>query len=671
MAKRPHSDVIQGRMVRATRSQSLSGRYEDTELLYPMDSYPIQRRYSVPSYLPRQPSTKSSLFGIFHPQHPFQRILSFGRSVLSHLAGRSTSTTQIHPRTTNPFASDPLCAHHRNKETIPRLETLCVVQVARTLLHYRSPIRIPSDLAVSILEFLSQDQLCIEYLELLLPSNVYRLTVRETNVVDGKWAEIISQYQNLIELDLNGCDALTDKHFADIFQKLSLLTHVNLSDCLNLSTAGIRALGDTATQLTHLSLSNVRHLSNDMCRRLCLLTNLVHLDLSRCDQLTSRGFSRIGMLRSLTFLNLEGCSRLGSGIEIQKLGQLRSLVYLNISWCRRIGNDAAIIFHNFTDLTFLNISKTSLTGECFKYLCNCQSLQALHAAGCVISEVHIPDLYKLQSLKILNVEQCGLDDILLRKILEGPWQFHEIHLSFNTFTDHGLSLIEFQKALQVLTLDSCAISNNGCRAIAHIQTLKHLDLSDTHISDACITSLCTLQSLESLSLFSTEISNMAMVTLCNALTSLQVLNVDCRQLSDGGFTAIHHLAQLRWLDIFDVRISIMTIERLSLLKSLTHLELCGGSMDNDCVKYLCRLPLIESLNLSQNRRIDDACITFLKGLNHLKKLNLSHTSITSIGAVEVLSIQTLISVSFYGCKVDTAKLQQCAASLPKLRSLGL
>jgi Leucine rich repeat/Leucine Rich repeat len=244
--------------------------------------------------------------------------------------------------------------------------------------------------------------------------------------------------------------------------------------------------------------------------------------------------------------------------------------------------------------------------------------------------------------------------------------------------DSHLSKWSNLPALQELSLDSCPVSDWSIAHLADnsvVPNLTSLDLADTDLSDHAIRNVTKFKNLKRLSLFFCNITNSSLRHL-STLTSLEVLNLDSREISDTGLVYIVGLP-LKSLDIFSGRITDAGCHHISKIKTLECLELCGGTVtDTGCTTIASSLQNLTSLNLSQNERITNRGAAALAALSKLQSLNLSHTSVNSEALIHFSNLRNLQSLAIYGCRgMDhpdgNGMLERLQSGLPNLKCVRI
>ena len=203
----------------------------------------------------------------------------------------------------------------------------------------------------------------------------------------------------------------------------------------------------------------------------------------------------------------------------------------------------------------------------------------------------------------------------------------------------------------------------------------------------------------------TDLTNSSLRHLAS-LKSLEVLNLDSREIGDSGLFHLRSLQNLKSLDIFSGRVTDHGCSHIAKIKSLESLELCGGGITDTGCSTLATLENLVSLNLSQNERItnrggENCSLCYLKihiyntfsfsnfidqsidfiiaaalaALSKLKTLNLSNTRVDSEALIHFSDLMNLKSLALYGCQGmkerKNSMLDRLENELPNLKCIRL
>ncbi|CAH1442607.1 unnamed protein product [Lactuca virosa] len=178
----------------------------------------------------------------------------------------------------------------------------------------------------------------------------------------------------------------------------------------------------------------------------------------------------------------------------------------------------------------------------------------------------------------------------------------------------------------------------GLERLSSLKKLKVLDLSGNHdIDNDIIPSLKTLTSLKILDLSDTSLNGNFPISEFAALKNLEVLDLSYCYFNGTfeiqGFETGSILTKLKILNLGHNRFDESVITSLSILSSLTNLDLSNNPMSGpfpaQACKSLSRLKRLENINLSYHN-FNKSIISCLSTLPSLKILDLSYS--TSLGS---------------------------------------
>jgi len=219
-----------------------------------------------------------------------------------------------------------------------------------------------------------------------------------------------------------------------------------------------------------------------------------------------------------------------------------------------LGDQHLARLKDLTNLTWLDITNTRITGVGFQHLRNLVDLQVLKLGGCPIFD---------QNLKYVS-PFVGLIDL---------------DLSGTQITDAGMVHIRGLPNLDLLSLGGTQITDSGLALLTPLKKLRQLDLYNTKITDAGLAHLKTITNLNSLSLYQNQLSDNGLVELAG-LTELQFLSLSSTQITSNGIQHLKHLKKLQWLALSHTGIDDTALEQLKALSKLEKLSLVKTGVTN-------------------------------------------------------------------------------------------
>ncbi|WOK97142.1 F-box protein [Canna indica] len=219
--------------------------------------------------------------------------------------------------------------------------------------------------------------------------------------------------QGLQDLNLNGCQKISDKGIEAItsccskLRTLSLywnirltdlgMEHIvnscrnvvslNLSGCKNVSDCSLNLIADNYKELEELNITRCIKLTDTGLQQILLKCSLLQsLNLYALSSFTDAAYKQIARLSHLTFLDLCGAQNL-SDQSLACIARCKKLVSLNLTWCVRITDlGVAAIAEGCRSLEFLSLyGMVGVTDACLEALSKfCSStLTTLDVNGCI------------------------------------------------------------------------------------------------------------------------------------------------------------------------------------------------------------------------------------------------------------------------------------------------
>eukprot|EP00871_Galdieria_phlegrea_P003768 jgi/Galph1/4392/GphlegSOOS_G3102.1 len=356
----------------------------------------------------------------------------------------------------------------------------------------------------------------------------------------------------------------------------------------NLSLQVIQCL--ELVELDTLELAALAGRVGDDWLRVLSTMSIRHISLSSCSRITDEGLHQLApcledvpnhcsLIASLRSIDLSGCSQI-SNAGMESLTRFKLLETLILDNCVSLGNMALLHISNCQHIRHLSlINCDKISGSGLEYIFFCSNLEYLDLSGC--TRVTSDALTGISKLKHLR------------------------HLKLrNCYKIDNRALIHISKLRNLCTLElyDCAkLDTAGLQYLHFCISLSHLCLTGTCIDAEGLQYLSAsfLPQLESVHL-----------TRCAYLSSKQ-LSIDLRKLSK-----TMRKLQLRNVDCVDDKV----------LEAISE-----------------TFPLLESLNLTDCRRVTDDAIIHLNKLTHLRVLKLRSTCISGKGLESITKILCYLS----------------------------
>ena len=445
---------------------------------------------------------------------------------------------------------------------------------------------------------------------------------------------IVAEHPGLKSVDLSREYSLTDDHlaplaglsqleslnFSNLYRAngsfLAYLTGMTMLKTLNISNStSLQSLDllKNLKSLVSLDLGECYLRSDNLLAPLTNLTQLENLNLTKNPDLNGACLSYLTGLSKLRTLNLNDCIRITEGLS--HLNNLTNLETLKLAQCVSLDSQLAFLA-NLTKLQTLELNNNgTLNGSCLAYISGLTGLKSLNLSGCIQMEqnylIHLKDLAKLETLHLL---------------------------ACNALLTEGLGIITGLSKLKFLDLSQTY--NNALVGISALKNLETLELRSRLGSGVSLEHLIGLTKLRKLNLYRNWIHDNELAILTN-IQSLRALSLTmCNDLTDQALTHVAALKNLEELYLGVTRMvtsaglaHICSPNGLTKLKSLSLQRNMSSDADLAPLSHLNRL---EQLNLANCKNLTPACLTHLKVLKNLRKLNITGTDKIKIKDADTL-----------------------------------
>jgi len=297
--------------------------------------------------------------------------------------------------------------------------------------------------------------------------------------------ELANHCPNVETLNLNSCNVSVEGLSA--LKRMDHLRNLSLCFCEQMSEDVLHEVAKLK-QLKKLKLCWNQNLPLQGIEQLVALTELERLDISHSN-ITDAELKYIAKMKGLISLNFEDCPGVtDKGIKF--LRGMESLKTLNLSSCRLTDEGLLRVIEFFPNLTTLELRMNSfsdevvchlkrleelrsldlswaqnLTGTFLDALSECPNLQILTLAH---SHVMIPISKKwknFQSLMILNMPYCRVNDDVLHEIALIPLLTNASFSYSDQVTLNGVKNLTTMPHLQFLDLIYCGLNEDEVRAL--------------------------------------------------------------------------------------------------------------------------------------------------------------------------------------------------------------
>jgi Leucine-rich repeat (LRR) protein len=418
----------------------------------------------------------------------------------------------------------------------------------------------------------------------------------------------------------------------------------------------IVGLNFTDGKLTDLDLAHLR-----------TLKGLKELDLAENEDITDAGLSYIAGMTDLEFLDLSDTEITGAGLA--SLKGMKKLKQLVLPYKPFTVKELAPLAQ-LTELESCSIDLNTETVEKLQILSNFPKLKAINLPYRPLPREAYTALGKmtnLESLILMSDDKQKVTDVELAS-LKGLTKLRNLSLPRAEITAAGLENLKGCTTLSSLNLAAAKLNDDALKAVGALPSLTSLLLSNTPVTDAGLVHLAPLTKLNNLNLIGTKITGSGLVHLKGA-TGLQALMLNDSPLTDAGLPALEPLKGLTSLGLRNTQI---TGKGLSVLKGhskLFNLDVSGTQLNDAGLKEVGELTQLTYLPLSKTK-ITDAGVPSLAKLTKLTVLSLEDTALTGAGFRTLASLDKVTLVNLSGTKFNSGGLDNLAA-LPNLTNLIL
>ena len=263
----------------------------------------------------------------------------------------------------------------------------------------------------------------------------------------------VGKLDRLRELDLNGCESVTDAGLAHL-RGLSRLRVLKLMD------SGIKGPGlanlEGMAELRELELHQVPVTDADLAH-LSGLTHLEKLGLSG-PGITDVGLAHLGSL-NLQWLRLSACPVTTAGLT-----HLRGMARLEVLTLNETRVDSLEPIRNLTGLTHLIFWKIPITDEGLAPVANFTRLARLGLIDTPIGDAGLIHLRGHPALEYLNLEGTRITDAGLAHIAGLP-RIQDLRLGRTAITDAGLAHLTGLTKCQQLIVKGTGVTASGAAAL--------------------------------------------------------------------------------------------------------------------------------------------------------------------------------------------------------------
>ncbi len=312
-------------------------------------------------------------------------------------------------------------------------------------------------------------------------------------------------------------------------------------------------------------------------------------------------------------------------LSLSKCKSLRSLTINNSD----LRDDHLKEIASLSNLVALDLSSCQkLTVPGLAVLAKLSRLEELRLNGIRIDRAGLQPLVELTKLRSLSLRSTYVNDEGLDVLAKFPL-LTELDLGPD-ISDLGLAKLKSSKHLRVLLLGGCDVGDAGLAHLSELTALEKLDLSATQVTDTGLAHLKPLTNLKHLDLSGTRITDAGFAHF-SGMTSLRSIGLNYLEKVTG--TGLQHLRGAKGLTELNLYTSGATDAGLAGLKDWVQLRslLLPDRITDAGLLHLNKLTNLQSVNLSDLRKVTGPGFAGLKNATAIKSLDLSNHPVTDTG----------------------------------------
>ncbi|ELP84753.1 F-box/leucine rich repeat protein, putative [Entamoeba invadens IP1] len=453
--------------------------------------------------------------------------------------------------------------------------------------------------------------------------------------------EKLGMYNSLTALELVN---VSDKEITS-FVKLGRLTSLR-----KLSIASKNFVGkiETFVDISHLTSLEISDapLGSEFFYNLYLFPYLVFIGFTRC-QLPVSGISPQTPLSQLSttdgFIYIVGCNSLRylylnesqvSNYHLDVIARMENLIGLSLKGCASVNDYSLNAFKNGPisySLEELNVEDTMITHIGLQTISRIKYLRVLDISRCIGIKIISP-LNSLKNLEILRMTGIAVNAETIKDSFREPPKYLQQFLFESQPIDDPILTVFCSKfpTLEYLCLKGSKITSFGIQDLVILSHIRVLDISNTAVDDKCFEFISKLTYLEALYLEKCMKISGEGINVLSTLGSLRVLNMNgCAEV------VIDSLKEMGELSVETLRLNgcnkiggKFVWKYLSEIEHLKRLDLSNTSVDDDGVEEMVNCKWLEVLYLIRTK-VSDKAITSLLKCNLLRKIDVRESNVVN------------------------------------------
>jgi Leucine-rich repeat (LRR) protein len=284
--------------------------------------------------------------------------------------------------------------------------------------------------------------------------------------------------------------------------------------------------------------------------------------------------------------------------------------------------------HRLPTVTTLEVWETGISDDSIAALSDAVQLESLSIVGCegTLTVAAAERLASMPRLRKLKLGGCGVDDDFAEGLSESK-TLEDLSLSYSQMTRTGVIRLSEKLPLIRLHLTVDKLSDADQAAVPIPKTLRILSVPGS--GDALARNAANSESLEEIWNWRGMLTDdgLAALAACKNLKRLWIPNCKVALATP---LPVDSFKQLQFLELDECPLEKDSLSNLGLLPELRVLSIFRHSLGKRDMKWLERLPKLETLVVRGGGCLDDDRMPSIAKLSNLKRLVLGGCAITTI-----------------------------------------
>jgi len=278
---------------------------------------------------------------------------------------------------------------------------------------------------------------------------------------------------------------------------------------------------------------------------------------------------------------------------------------------------------------------TDPTGTIVKILCYKESLQPSR----------LTSLDSYPSVRHVVFQECsGLTSETLEQLKRLP-VLEELSILNSPLEESIVDTLVSLRTLKSVQLVNCGITGTSLEKLAALP-LEHVEILDRQLSIEGANAVAKIPTLKSLKLASPGVP-LARLEGVVQHPSLEELDVAMCPTGENWVRVVAGIPQLKRVLFDSQSLDEATLAQLVQIPTLEELDLSGSPLGDESLRLLEGRPTLVSLSLKHCKNLSDEALQYVARLPHLKRLNISESSITAEGLHYLVPLRSLQELTIH------------------------